>query len=66
MPKLGGKLKEAFNRRKRMKIKIWHLLIILVPLLLLDATLLRHNHIKMTELRDAVMAADEADDDAEI
>ena len=66
MSKLGGKLKEAFNRRKRMKIKIWHLLIILVPLLLLDATLLRHNHIKMTELRDAVMAADEADNDAEI
>ena len=34
-----------------------------MPLLFLDATLLRMDHIKMTELRDAVLAADEADDD---
>lgn len=66
MSKLGGKLKGAFSRRKRIKIKTWHLLVILLPLLLMDATLLRHNHIRMTELRDAVMAADEADDDAGI
>ena len=66
MSKLGGKFKEFFARRKRIKVKTWWLLIALVPLLALDAFLLRQNHIKMTELRDAVMAADAADDDAEI
>ncbi len=52
MKKLGGKLKKA-------KIKTWILLLILIPLLALDATLLRWDHIKMTELRDAVLAVDE-------
>ena len=33
----------------------------LVPLLFLDATLLRLDHIHMTELRDAVLLADEAE-----
>ena len=66
MSKLGGKFKEMFARRKRIKVKTWWFLVALVPLLVIDATLLRQNHIKMTELRDAVMAADEADDDAEI
>lgn len=66
MSKLGGKIREAWSRHKRIKIKTWYFLILLVPLLVIDATLLRQNHIRMTELRDAVMAADEADDDAEI
>lgn len=48
------------------KIKTWQLLLILVPLLFLDATFLRVDHIRMTELRDAVLAADEAEDDEEI
>ena len=34
------------------------LVLVLIPLLFLDATLLRMNHIRMTELRDAVIAAD--------
>lgn len=51
------------GRIKIPKIKTWQLLVVLVPLLFLDATLLRMDHIKMTELRDAVLAADEADDD---
>ena len=48
------------------KIKTWQLLLILAPLLFLDATFLRVDHIRMTELRDAVLAADEAEDDEEI
>lgn len=48
------------------KIKTWWLIALLVPLVFIDATLLRQDHIKMTELRDAVLAADEADDDAAI
>ncbi len=51
------------GRIKIHKIKTWQLLVILIPLLFIDATLLRLDHIRMTELRDAVLAADEADDD---
>lgn len=51
MVKMGGKL-------KRVKIKTWVLLVALIPLFAVDATLLRLNHIKMTELRDAVLAVD--------
>ena len=43
--------------RFKFKIKTWQLILVLVPLLFLDATLLRLDHIKMTELRDAVLAA---------
>ncbi len=49
--------------RFKFKVKTWQLLLLLVPLLFVDATLLRLDHIKMTELRDAVLAADEAEDD---
>ena len=75
MDKVGGKikLKEKKDRLKKrikgfkhLKIKTWILLLLLIPLLFIDATLLRLNHIKMTELRDAVMAADDANDDAAI
>lgn len=69
----GGKLKQFHNkirqgflRFKRGKIKTWILLIILIFLLFLDATFLRLNHVKMTELRDAVMEADNNNDDATI
>ena len=73
MDKVGGKLKQwhnkvrqKFGKFKRGKIKTWVLVLILIPLLFVDATLYRLNHIKMTELRDVAMAADEADNDAEI
>ena len=59
-----GWLKRQKEKLKHVKIKNWMLILILVPLLFIDATMLRNNHIKMTELRDAVMAADEANDDA--
>ena len=54
------------GRIKFHKVKTWQLLVILVPLLFVDATLLRLDHIHMTELRDAVLAADEAENDEEI
>lgn len=49
--------------RGRIKIQTWQLLAALVPLLFIDATLLRIDHLRMVELRDAVLAADEAEDD---
>ena len=48
------------------RIKTWQLLLILVPLLFADATLLRLDHIRMTEMRDAVLEADAAEDDQAI
>lgn len=57
--KLGGKIKEIISKRRwKIKVKNWMLILVLIPFLAVDATLLRNDHIKMTELRDAVMAAD--------
>ena len=46
------------GRIKFHKLKTWWLIVLLVPLFFVDATLLRFDHIRMTELRDKVMAAD--------
>lgn len=54
------------GRIKFHKVKTWWLLVALVPLFFVDATLLRFDHIRMTELRDAVMAADEAEDETAV
>lgn len=54
------------GRIKFHKVKTWKLLVVLVPLLFVDATLLRIDHIKMTELRDAVLEADKNENDEEI
>lgn len=54
------------KRWPKIKIKTWQLIIVLIPLLFVDATLLRIDHIRMTELRDAVLAADESENDEEI
>ncbi len=54
------------GRFKLHRIKTWKLFLLLVPLLFLDATLLRMDHIRMTELRDAVLEADKNEDDNEI
>lgn len=53
-------------RTKRRRFKIWWLVILLIPLGFLDATLLRNDHIRMTELRTAVLKADEEENDEEI
>ena len=67
MDQVGNKFKEWMRKRKwRIRIKTPILLLILVPLLFLDATLLRMNHIKMTELRDNVLTADEEEDDEKL
>ncbi len=58
MPRLGG--------RRRFKIKTWMLFVALIILLFGDATMMRSDHLKMTELRDAVLAADQAEDDEAI
>ncbi len=57
---------ERLRKLKFRKIKTWQLLVILIPLLFVDATLLRLDHIRMTELRDAVLSADAAEDDEAI
>ena len=54
------------GRIKIRKIKTWMLLLFLVPLFFIDATLLRLDHVRMAELRTAVLEADERDDDEEI
>lgn len=51
---------------KKFKIKTWQLFLILIPLFFLDVTLLRIDHLRMVELRDAVLVADEMEDDEEI
>ena len=57
---------ENMKKRGRLeihKIKTWKLFLVLVPLLFIDATLLRMDHVQMAKLRDAVLIADESDDD---
>ncbi|RYC74796.1 hypothetical protein G3RUM_00341 [Candidatus Nanosyncoccus alces] len=54
------------GRLKFRRVKTWKLVVVLIPLLFVDATLLRIDHIKMTELRDAVLEADRDEDDERI
>ncbi|MBR2589221.1 hypothetical protein IKE84_02685 [Candidatus Saccharibacteria bacterium] len=61
---------KKINIKKSLKsfgrVKTWQLLLILVLLLFIYATLLRFDHIKMTDLRTAVITADESGSDEEI
>ncbi len=52
--------------KKLRPLKNWQLFLILVPLLFVSVELLRRDHIKMTELRDAVITADENGDEEQI
>lgn len=65
---MGGK--KSNHLRKLLRnfgaVRNWQLLLILIPLLFVTATLLRLDHIKMVDLRDAVLAADAENNDAEI
>lgn len=47
-------------------IKTWQLLLVFFLLCFVSATLLRFDHIKMAELRDAVLMADEQGDSAQL
>lgn len=66
---MGGKSSNRVKKTLRERfgaVRTWQLIIILVPLLFLTATLLRFDHLRMSELRAAVFAADEAEDDEQI
>lgn len=62
---MGGKTRNHLKRWSRSLggVRNWQLILILIPLLFVTATLLRLDHIKMSKLRDAVIAADANDDD---
>ena len=67
---MGGKGKKIYNlKRFIQKVKLlntWQLILLLIPLFFIIATALRFDHIKMTELRSAVIAADKRGNDDEI
>lgn len=66
---MGGKKSNQVNRwlSKAFKsVRTWQLVIILIPLLFFTATLLRFDHLRMVELRQAVIAADEKGNQEEI
>ena len=64
---MGGVSKKKKSKKTLLTIfhiNTWKLVLVLILLVFLSATLLRFDHIKMTELREAVLAADEQEDDA--
>lgn len=62
---MGGKKSNRIRERlhKWKTIQTWQLLLLLVPLVFLAATLLRFDHIKMSNLRQAVLDADAVNDE---
>lgn len=50
--------------RRISAVKTWQFILILIPLLFITATVFRFDHLHMDDLRHAVIAADEADDEA--
>lgn len=62
--KASHKIKDSLRNFKA--IRTWQLALILIPLVFVTATLLRLDHLKMADLRAAVLEADAADDDAAI
>ena len=44
-------------------VKTWQLILVLIPLCFIDATLLRFDHLKMNNLKNAVLEADAAGED---
>lgn len=63
---MGGKksnhIRQFLGRFK--SFRTWQLIVILIPAVFVAATLLRFDHLKMVDLRDAVLEADAAEDDA--
>lgn len=59
-----GKLNEKkLKKLKFHRLKTWQIILVAILFLFIDATLLRVDHLKMIELRDAVLTADEEEDD---
>jgi len=50
------------GKRKHFSIKTWQLLLVFILLCFVSATTLRLDHLRMVDLRSAVLAADEAGD----
>lgn len=65
---MGGKKTNRIRQllKNFRAVQNWQLLLILIPLMFVTATLLRLDHLRMAELRSAVIAADEAGDDVAI
>ena len=66
---MGGVSKKKKSKKavsKIFHISTWKLLLVLILLVFLGATFLRFDHIKMTELREAVLTADEQENYDEI
>ncbi|MBQ3325660.1 hypothetical protein IJG79_00705 [Candidatus Saccharibacteria bacterium] len=65
---MGGIKKINIKRtlRKLKRVKTWQLILILIPLLFIEATIMRFDHIQMTELKKDVIVADEEGDDEKI
>lgn len=65
---MGGKksnrLRQVLGSFKA--VRVWQLILILIPLLFLTATLLRFDHLRMVELRSAVVEADKSGDEEAI
>lgn len=65
---MGIRVKKFLNKirfrkgAKSFHVKTWQLALILIPLLFISATLLRFDHLKMLELKNAVVAADKEGD----
>ena len=62
---MGGKKTNHLKQllQKFGAVRNWQLLLILIPLLFVTATLLRLDHLRMVELRNAVLEADEYGDE---
>ena len=65
---MGGKKSNHFRQALRRfgGVRSWQLLLILIPLAFVTATLLRLDHLKMSELRRIVLEADAINDDTAI
>lgn len=65
---MGGKKSNHIRRllQSFRAVRVWQLVLILIPLIFFTATLLRFDHLKMVELRAAVFEADKSEDDAAI
>ena len=66
---MGGKKSNRISgilRRSFKAIRTWQLFLILIPLVFFTATLLRFDHLKMVELRDAVLTADEVGNEEDL
>lgn len=66
---MGGKKSNRireFLRKAFKSVHTWQLIIIFIPLVFFTATLLRFDHLRMVELRRAVLNADESGNEEEI